>query len=34
MLSLPYKIMAVVLVGTAIVLAVVLAAGMPLNFIM
>ena len=34
MLSVPYKIMATVLVGTAIILAVVLAAGVPLNFIM
>jgi len=34
MFGIPYKIMASVLVGTAILLAVVFAVGVPLNFIM
>lgn len=34
MFGIPYKIMASVLVGTAIILAVVLAAGVPLNLVM
>ena len=34
MFGIPYKIMASILVGTAILLAVVFAAGVPLNFIM
>ena len=34
MFGIPYKIMASVLVGSAIVLAVVFAVGLPLNFIM
>lgn len=34
MFGIPYKIMASVLVGTAIILAVVLAVGAPLNFLM
>lgn len=34
MLQIPYKIMAVTLVGTAILLGICLAFGVPLNFIM
>lgn len=34
MFGIPYKIMASVLVGSAIVLAVIFAVGLPLNFIM
>jgi hypothetical protein len=34
MFGIPYKIMASVLVGSAIVLAVIFAVGIPLNFIM
>jgi hypothetical protein len=34
MFGIPYKIMASVLVGTAILLAVVFAVGIPMNFIM
>jgi|GEM_PF-2722219 hypothetical protein len=34
MFGIPYKIMASVLVGSAILLAVVFAVGIPLNFIM
>lgn len=34
MFGIPYKIMASVLVGTAIILAVVMVAGIPLNFVM
>ena len=34
MFGIPYKIMASILVGTAILLALVFAVGLPLNFIM
>jgi len=34
MFGIPYKIMASILVGSAILLAVIFAAGVPLNFIM
>lgn len=34
MFGIPYKIMASILVGSAIILAVVMAVGIPLNFIM
>lgn len=34
MFGIPYKIMASVLVGSAILLAVVFAVGLPLNFVM
>lgn len=34
MFGIPYKIMASVLVGSAIILAIVFAVGLPLNFIM
>lgn len=34
MFGIPYKIMASILVGTAIILAVVLAVGVPLNLVM
>ena len=34
MFGIPYKIMASVLVGSAIILAIVFAIGLPLNFIM
>lgn len=34
MLQIPYKIMAITLVGTAIILAIWFAIGIPLNFIM
>lgn len=34
MFGIPYKIMASVLVGTAIIMAVVFAVGLPLNFIL
>lgn len=34
MLNIPYKIVAIVLVGTAIILAIVMIAGIPLNLVM
>lgn len=34
MFGIPYKIMASILVGSAIILAVVFAVGLPMNFIM
>jgi hypothetical protein len=34
MFGIPYKIMASILVGTALILAVIFAVGLPLNFIL